>query len=224
MSCPPFMNWLIDNALLPLLLLAEGYLMGSLFSRGWVDNIETPNHWGTYHGIGVVVFYGAGAVTAGLGLRASVAYAASLHRHKWGFAFLNLLTVVGLSLSEMWASFSERSFHLITSPADGAVLHFLGFPANAAISPTLLVASIVLPFTTLTYGFSQQGKARTSKADLADDETQWDRKILKAEKMAQLRKVQAGGARGAINAMRGKEEEEPAGKVPLASLNGSKKR
>jgi hypothetical protein len=39
---PPFVNWLIDNALLPLLLIAEGYLMGSLFVRGWVSDIEQP--------------------------------------------------------------------------------------------------------------------------------------------------------------------------------------
>src|SRR5579871_3499285 len=91
---PGVVAWLIDNGLLPLLLVAEGYLMGSLFARGWVRNIETPSQWGVYHAIGVMVFYAAGAATAGLGLRASVTFAASLRLKRWGFAFLNLLTVM----------------------------------------------------------------------------------------------------------------------------------
>ncbi len=157
---PTFVAWMIDNALLPLLLIAEGYLMGSLFARGWVSDIETPALWGWYHALGVLVFYAAGAATAGLGLRASVAFAASLRAKRWGFAFLNLLTVVGLSVAELWSSFSERSFHLIASPADRAVLQWLGKPPDAGITPTLVVVSLVLPFASLTYGFSQQHKAK----------------------------------------------------------------
>jgi uncharacterized membrane protein len=157
---PGLVAWLIDNALLPLLLLAEGYLMGSLFARGWVSDIEAPSRWGLYHAIGVCVFYAAGAATAGLGLRASVGFAASLRLKRWGFAFLNLLTVVGLSVAELWSSFSERSFHLAPSPADRAVLTFLHQPADAGITPTLVVVSLVLPFASLTYGFSQQHKAQ----------------------------------------------------------------
>lgn len=157
---PGLVAWLIDNALLPLLLIAEGYLMGSLFARGWVSDIEAPSRWGWYHAIGVFVFYAAGAATAGLGLRASVAFAASLRVKRWGFAFLNLLTVVGLSAAELWSSFSERSFHLAASPADRAVLMWLGKPPDAGITPTLVVVSLVLPFASLTYGFSQQHKAQ----------------------------------------------------------------
>jgi uncharacterized membrane protein len=157
---PGCMSWVIDMALLPLLLLAEGYLMGSLFARGWVNDIEAPSRWGLYHALGVFVFYAAGAATAGLGLRASVAFAASLRIKRWGFAFLNLLTVVGLSVAELWSSFSERSFHLAPSPADRAVLTWLHQPADAGITPTLVVVSLVLPFASLTYGFSQQHKAQ----------------------------------------------------------------
>jgi hypothetical protein len=157
---PGFVAWMIDNALLPLLLIAEGYLMGSLFARGWVSDIEMPSRWGWYHALGVIVFYAAGAATAGLGLRASVAFAASLRARRWGFAFLNLLTVVGLSVAELWSSFSERSFHLAASPADRAVLLWLGKPPDAGITPTLVVVSLVLPFASLTYGFSQQHKAQ----------------------------------------------------------------
>ncbi len=156
---PGLVAWLIDNALLPLLLVAEGYLMGSLFARGWVSDIETPSAWGVYHTIGVMVFYAAGAATAGLGLRASVTFAASLRLKRWGFAFLNLLTVVGLSAAELWSSFSERSFHLAPSPADEAVLRWLHQP-DTGITPTLAVVSLVLPFVSLTYGFSQQHKAQ----------------------------------------------------------------
>src|SRR5215469_3464359 len=163
---PPFVNWLIDNALLPLLLIAEGYLMGSLFVRGWVSDIEQPLNWGAYHGAGVVAFFMAGAATAGLNLRASVAFAGFLQRRKFGFAFMNFLTVIGLSASEVWSSLEERSFHLITSPADKAVLAWFHAPANSALTPSLVITSIVLPFTTLTYGFSQQRKARVSQADL----------------------------------------------------------
>ncbi len=157
---PGCMSWVIDMALLPLLLLAEGYLMGSLFARGWVNDIEAPSRWGFYHALGVLVFYAAGAATAGLGLRASVAFAASLRLKRWGFAFLNLLTVLGLSVAELWSSFSERSFHLVPSPADRAVLIWLHQPADAGITPTLIVVSLVLPFASLTYGFSQQHKAQ----------------------------------------------------------------
>jgi uncharacterized membrane protein len=157
---PGCMSWVIDMALLPLLLLAEGYLMGSLFARGWVNDIEAPSRWGLYHTLGVLVFYAAGAATAGLGLRASVGFAASLRLKRWGFAFLNLLTVVGLSVAELWSSFSERSFHLAPSPADRAVLTWLHQPADAGITPTLVVVSLVLPFASLTYGFSQQHKAQ----------------------------------------------------------------
>ncbi len=156
---PGVVAWLIDNGLLPLLLVAEGYLMGSLFARGWVRNIETPSQWGVYHAIGVMVFYAAGAATAGLGLRASVTFAASLRLKRWGFAFLNLLTVMGLSAAELWSSFSERSFHLAPSPADEAVLRWLHQP-DTGITPTLVVVSLVLPFVSLTYGFSQQHKAQ----------------------------------------------------------------
>ncbi len=157
---PGFVAWMIDTLLLPLLLIAEGYLMGSLFARGWVSDIEAPSQWGWYHALGVIVFYAAGAATAGLGLRASVAFAASLQAKRWGFAFLNLLTVGGLSVAELWSSFSERSFHLVASPADRAVLAFLHQPADAGITPTLVVVSLVLPFASLTYGFSQQHKAQ----------------------------------------------------------------
>lgn len=202
----PFaINWAIDNILLWLLLLAEGYLMGALLERGWVDNIETPNLWGTYHGIGVIVFYGAGIVGGGLGLRASVAFVSFLQSRKFGMAIFNLFTVVGLTLFEIWSSFSERSFHLISSPADKAVLAFLNLSPNSGISPTLVIVSIALPFMSLTYGFSQQHRSRTSSADIVDDSMAWDRKIQKAEKQAQLRQVQAAGARKTFQAARGIE-------------------
>jgi hypothetical protein len=166
---PQFVAWTIDNALLPLLLIAEGYLMGSLFARGWVRDLETPTQWGWYHALGVLVFYAAGAATAGLGLRASVAFAACLDLKRWGFAALNLLTVLGLSAAELWSSFSERSFHLAPSPADEAVLRWLHQP-DTGITPTLIVVSVVLPFVSLTYGFSQQHKARQRLAEQTAEE------------------------------------------------------
>lgn len=211
---PPAINFIINNLLLLLLLIAEGYLMGSLFSRGWVDNIEAPNQWGTYHGVGVILFYAAGAATAGLGLRASVAAAAAIRGKKWGFGVFNLFTLVVLSASEIWSSLSERSFHLVASPADTAALAYFGQPANAAISPTLLVVSFVLPFASLSYGFSQQRKARVSSADLQDEEMEMDRKILRAEKRAKLNAVRAKGfvgmGKAAVEAARAEEGDADA--------------
>lgn len=154
-ALPPLVNWVINNWLLLLLLLSEGYLMGSLFSRGWVDSIEAPSGWGWFHSAGVVLFFTAGAATAGLGLRASVACAYYLKDRRWGFAAFNLLTVVALTSSEAWASLSERSFHLVTSPADQAVIGWLGLPASTVVTPTLIVVSLILPFASLSFGFSQ---------------------------------------------------------------------
>ncbi len=56
------MSWVIDMALLPLLLLAEGYLMGSLFARGWVTDIEAPSRWGWYHALSSAWQINKGAV------------------------------------------------------------------------------------------------------------------------------------------------------------------
>lgn len=206
----PFaISWMIDNVLLWLLVFAEGYLMGALLERGWVDYIENPLGWGTYHGVGVVLFYGAGMAGGGLGLRASVAFVQFLNARKWGMAFFNFITVTFLTLFEIWSSFSERSTHLVNTPADIAVLHWFHFPAASGISPTLVIVSIALPFMSMSYGFSQQHKSRTSKADLVDDGVAMDRKIQKAAKQAELNKVRAAGARSTFLAARGKVEEQP---------------
>jgi hypothetical protein len=223
---PGCMSWVIDMALLPLLLLAEGYLMGSLFARGWVNDIEAPSRWGVYHTLGVLVFYAAGAATAGLGLRASVAFAAALRMKRRGFAFLNLLTVVGLSVAELWSSFSERSFHLAPSPADRAVLTFLHQPADAGITPTLVVVSLVLPFASLTYGFSQQHKAQQRLAvqetamRAAEDEDEEEEKAAPAPAVPASKIRRLPVARGA--SLWGKQRQaaatsvQEAGPDPLA--------
>ena len=177
---PGFVNWMTNTLLLPLLLMAEGYLLGSLFSRGWVDNIESPNHWGDFHGLGVVLFFGAGVASAGLALRASVAAASCFQQRRLGFALFNLLTLFLMTGAEAWSSFSERSFHLISSPADGAVLRWMGFAANSPITPTLVIVSVILPIVSLSYGFSQLHRAKVSMADIADEEAIMDRKIVHA--------------------------------------------
>ncbi len=215
---PGFVAWMIDTLLLPLLLIAEGYLMGSLFARGWVSDIEAPSLWGWYHALGVGVFYAAGAATAGLGLRASVAFAASLRARRWGFALLNLLTVVGLSVAELWSSFSERSFHLAASPADRAVLLWLHKPPDAGITPTLVVVSLVLPFASLTYGFSQQHKAQQRLAVQAasisaeEDEAEAEQPAPVASP-TRVRRLPT--ARGASLWGKQRQQEEAAAPVPL---------
>jgi uncharacterized membrane protein len=213
---PGCMSWVIDMALLPLLLLAEGYLMGSLFARGWVSDIEAPSHWGFYHALGVLVFYAAGAATAGLGLRASVAFAASLRAKRWGFACLNLLTVVGLSAAELWSSFSERSFHLAASPADRAVLTFWHFPPDAGITPTLVVVSLVLPFASLTYGFSQQHKAQQRLAvQVQAEQAEAEEEAAPAPVASPPKVRRLPTARGASLWGKQRQPEEEAAPVPL---------
>ena len=54
---PGWVNFVQEHLLLSFLLLAEAYLLGTLMSLGWVKDIEDPQHWGIYHGIGVVLFF-----------------------------------------------------------------------------------------------------------------------------------------------------------------------
>jgi hypothetical protein len=203
---PGFVNWMINTLLLPALLLAEGYLMGSLFSRGWVTNIETPNDWGKYHGLGVVLFFVAGVATAGLALRASVAAAACFSQKRIGFGLFNLFTLLVMTFAEAWSSFSERSFHLIASPADKEVLGWFGISGDVAITPTLVVVSFIFSFVSLSFGFSQVRGARVSAADIADEEATMDRKIVHAQKQAQLNEIRAESARNIAQTIRGKKE------------------
>jgi hypothetical protein len=202
-ALPRWVNFIQDNLFLSFLILAEAYLLGTLMTLGWVPDIEAPSAWGTYHGVGVVLFFLAGAMAAGVALRCSVAAASGFRRREWGFAFFNFLGVAAFCGAEIWASLSERSANLHPTPADKAVLELLGV-ASLPVSPTVVVVALLLPFASLYYGFSQQhSHHETSEeraAKLAEEEAQLERKLLRARMQAQIRSAQAAGLAGALRA------------------------
>jgi hypothetical protein len=202
-ALPGWVNFIQDNLFLSFLILAEAYLLGTLMTLGWVPDIESPSQWGTYHGVGVVLFFLAGAMAAGVALRCSVVAASCFRRHEWGFALFNLLGVFAFCGAEIWASLSERSANLHPTPADKAVLQFLGL-ASLPVSPTVVVVSLLLPFASLYYGFSQQHVHRETAderaAKLEEEEGQLERRLLRARIQAQIRQAQAAGLVGALRA------------------------
>jgi hypothetical protein len=202
-ALPGWVNFIQDNLFLSFLILAEAYLLGTLMTLGWVPDIESPSHWGTYHGVGVVLFFLAGAMAAGVALRCSVAAAAGFRRREWGFALFNFLGVAAFCGAEIWASLSERSANLHPTPADKAVLQLLGVSA-LPVSPTVVVVALLLPFASLYYGFSQQRQHHDSPeeraAKLAEEEAALERKLLRARMQAQIRSAQAAGLAGALRA------------------------
>jgi hypothetical protein len=183
---PRWVNYVIENWLLTCLLLAEAYLLGTLMTLGWGKDVEAPSAWGWYHCIGVVLFFAAGA-TAAVG---------AFKRHEWGFALFNFLGLLVFSSVEIWASLSERSSNLHPTPADNAVLDALGLH-GASVSPTVVMVAALLPFASIYYGFSQQGRAKVNEADLVEQEqveaARLKRKLMRAQANAEIRKAQAQG-------------------------------
>jgi hypothetical protein len=201
-TLPGWVNFIQDNLFLSFLILAEAYLLGTLMTLGWVSDIEAPSRWGTYHGVGVVLFFLAGAMAAGVALRCSVKAAGCFSRHEWGMAAFNFLGLVLFSGAEIWASLSERSTNLQPTPADKAVLSVLGVQ-GAPVSPTIVVVAFLLPFASLYYGFSQQQRRETEEEraeKAAAEEFALRRKLARAEANAKLRAVQVGGLASAVRA------------------------
>jgi hypothetical protein len=202
---PRWVNFIIENWLLTFLLLAEAYLLGTLMTLGWVKDIESPGQWGWYHAIGVALFFAAGATAAGVALRCSVASVGAFKRHEWGFALFNLLGLLVFSGVEIWASLSERSANLRPTPADVAVLDALHLH-GAPISPTVVMVAVLLPFASIYYGFSQQGRVHETEADLAEKKrklaAQLDEKRMRAEANATIRATQVQGLRQMAQALR----------------------
>jgi hypothetical protein len=217
-ALPGWVNFIQDNLFLSFLILAEAYLLGTLMTLGWVPDIESPSQWGTYHGVGVVLFFLAGAMAAGVALRCSVVAASCFRRREWGFALFNFLGVFAFCGAEIWASLSERSANLHPTPADKAVLQLLGL-ASLPVSPTVVVVSLLLPFASLYYGFSQQHTHRETAeeraAKLEEEEGQLERKLLRARMQAQIRQAQAAGLAGALRA--GVQAARGAEAVPVAA-------
>jgi hypothetical protein len=219
-ALPRWVNFIQDNLFLTFLILAEAYLLGTLMTLGWVGDIEQPEQWGAYHGLGVVLFFFSGAMAAGVALRCSVAAANAFKRRDLGFGLFNFLGLLVFSGAEIWASLSERSANLRPTPADTAVLDLLGI-SSLPVSPTVVVVALLLPFASLYYGFSQQ-RVRESEQDrvdkLAQEEAALERKVLRARKMAEVRSAQAAGLAGAmragVQAARGKRDAAEADAAP----------
>ncbi len=193
---PRWIQWVQSHVLLSALLMAEGYLLGDLMQRGWVANIEDPAGWGRYHGIGVVLFFIAGAASAGVALACSVKAAACFADRRIVTALFNMLGLLAITCMEVWASLSERSANLAPTPADQAVLDILNIH-GLPLSPTVVVVALLLPLTTIYYGFSQH------KPEIETQEEQQARQaheLAKAQHQAQLRQVKAAGLAGAARA------------------------
>jgi hypothetical protein len=187
-------HWVIvvqDNALLTRLILAEAYLLGTLMTLGWVRSIEDIPGWGIFHGIGVLLFFAAGATAAGVALRCSVT-AAAFQRHAWGTGLFNFTGLLVFSASEVWASLSERSANLAPTPADNAVLNLLGWH-GVPVSPTVVIVALLLPFASLYWGFSQQQHAPAKTGE--DIEAERTRKLAEQQAKNELAALKAAGKR-----------------------------
>ena len=210
---PGWVNFVQEHLLLSFLLLAEAYLLGTLMSLGWVKDIEDPQRWGIYHGIGVVLFFLGGAGAAGFAVRSSVASAAYFKRRQWFLAFYNQGVMWVITRAEVWASLSERSQNLHPTPADQTVLGLFGIH-HAPVSPTVLVVACILPFASLSYGFSQLQSRRVSSTQLRDkamaERTALERELTRAQFKSQIRHQQVQGwasaARAGRDAWKGRQD------------------
>lgn len=205
-ALPGWVVWVQEHLMLSFLILCESYILGTLMCIGWVKNIENPATWGWFSGIGVALFFAGGMTAAGVALRCSVTAAEALGRRSVGLFLFNMLGLTVFSTAEIWASLSERSKNLQPTPADLALLHYLDL-TNVAISPTVVIVAVLLPFATLFWGFSQQ------QHETAEERRErQDRKLSDAKFNAQLRTVQARGLgsmlRGAGQALASDQEVE----------------
>lgn len=195
-ALPSWLHWVQSHLFLSFLLLAEAYLLGDLMQRGWVENIEDFAHWGLYHGVGVVLFFAAGAMAAGVALQCSVTAAEAFQTRHPFLGLFNLVGVMVFAGSEIWASLSERSANLRPSPADQAVLAMLNVQ-GLPVSPTVVVVALLLPFATLYYGFSQRKPPEETTEERRERQ---ERELAEARHKAELRAVRAGGLAGAARA------------------------
>lgn len=189
---PRWIQFVQQNLFLTFLILAEAYLLGDLMQRGWVKDIEQWQQWGAYRGVGVVLFFAAGACAAGIALACSVKAAACFADGRWMTGLFNLFGLGLFAGSEIWASLSERSANLAPTPADQAVLSLLnvhGIP----VSPTVIVVALLLPVATIYYGFSQHKEEPETAEEQA---ARQQRKLAEAQYKAQLRQVQAANLAG----------------------------
>ncbi len=154
-ALPGWATWVQDNWFLSFLVIAEAYVLGTLMTLGWVPNIEDPSTWGWFHGLGVPIFFLAGATGGGLAVRTSMKAASSFVAKRYGFALGNLLGLLLISGIEVWGSLSERAANLTPGPADRALLAWLGI-TSGSVSPTVIMVALFLPFVAIWWGFSSE--------------------------------------------------------------------
>jgi len=200
---PRFVLFIQDNLLLPLLIIASAYTTGIMLVDGWVGNIENPDTWGLFHGLGVPIFFAAGAAIGGLGVRCSFKAASCLVQKQWGRFFFMILGILLTSGIEFWASLSQRAEHLQAGRADKAVLS--AFDINSpAISVTATLIALVVPAVSLFWGFAADDPAPKPVEDPEVLRRRLENERIIAEHKADMMVVRAKGLRKAVAGARGK--------------------
>lgn len=195
-SMPAFATWIQDNLLLPLLIVASGYVNGLMLVEGIVPNIEDPNTWGTFHGIGVVVLFAAGLAMGGLTLRVSYKLSECVMHKQWGRAIFLGMGMLVLAVIEFWASFSQRAPNLPPTAAD-LLLPF----HSQAFSATAILIALVIPFASQLWGFAATDPEPKPAEDSAMLAQRLDNERIMAEHQAQMKFIKAHGNRAAVGAL-----------------------
>jgi hypothetical protein len=203
---PTWVTWIQDNWFLSFLVIAEAYVLGTLMVTGWVPNIEDPSTWGWFHGIGVPVFFLAGATGGGLAVRTSMAAADAFSHRRWGFALMNLTGLLAISCIEIWSSLSERANNLTPGVADKAVLSLVGI-GGATLSPTVVIVALFLPSITIWWGFSAQKPAEQQIESTEQLKRRLDNEALIRQHKRQQAIETAKARRQQINALMARDEE-----------------
>lgn len=195
---PKFATAIQDNLLLPLLILASGYVNGVMLVDGWVPNIEDYHTWGIFHGAGVPLLFAAGLAMGGLTLRVSYKLSECVLRRQWGRALFLGLGMAVLAVIEFWASFSQRAPNLHRTAAD-ALLPIPALPFSIA---AVLIA-LVIPFASQLWGFAADDPAPAPVEDPETLKARLENDRIKAQHRAEMQKIGAAGVRGAAGALFG---------------------
>jgi hypothetical protein len=198
-SMPRFVTWIQDTLLLPLLMIASGYINGLMLTEGWVPNIEDPHTWGIFHGIGLGILFAAGGAMGGLTVRVGYKLSECILQRQGGRAVFLAFGLAMLSLIEFWASFSQRAPNLHPTAADS----LLPWPPFAFSATAILIAA-VLPFTSMFWGFTADDPAPKPVESAATVEARMQNQLLEAQYKAQIRAAQAQGIRAGIQGALGR--------------------
>ncbi len=203
-ALPRWAAFLQDNVLLSLLMLSEGYILGITLATGWVANLDSPHSWGVFHGVGVILFFATGVAGGGLMIRLSYQVADAIQSRRFGIGLFNFSGLIAVATCEIWASLSERSNYLIISPADRAVLTWLGFP-NASVSPTIIIIAFLPALLALYWGFAAQPVETVEDPEMI--RKQLEIQQLRAEAAAKRNATRAAGWREMVqSAVKAKDD------------------